>query len=98
RIELGGRLVEDEQFGVEREDRRERESLGLSARKLLGVSVELIGETDRFEAFVDSIEDLGSRQSPVHQPEGDLLEDGSRGAGELVERVLEKHSYLIRKF
>jgi hypothetical protein len=91
-VEARRRLVEDEDRGIHREDRRERDPLALTEREPMRDAALRAGHPDRREGPLDAIVDLVGRQAEVDRPERDVVEDGR--AEELVVGILEDQADL----
>ena len=87
RVEIGGRLVEDEQARHRRQDARQREPLLLAARERSGQASPRATEPDGLECHGDPFEHRRSRPGPVLQPERDVILDPVHD--DLAGRVLE---------
>src|SRR5947208_4994160 len=85
-IEAGRRLVEDENVGPEREDRRDGQALPRALVEQERIRVALV-ELDGRERLGHTRLHLGGREAEVARPEGHLIGDG-RGE-ELMIRILE---------
>jgi hypothetical protein len=86
-IELRGRLVEEEQRGLEGEGRGETHPLELSPRELDRLPAPEVKRVHRRERALHARPDLRGRNAEVLQPEGDLVGDDAHH--DLVLRVLE---------
>ena len=88
RVQLGGQLVEHEMWRPHRQQRRDHHELALAARQAARFAVPRwsMPRVAR-AAFVRST--VSRWVSPVHRPQGDLLEDRAGHAGQLGRRVLE---------
>ena len=73
RIEVGGRLVEQEQARRERQGRRERQPLLLAAGEGVGRAVAVVREVDGGKRGVDPPPDGVGRNASVLEAEGDLV-------------------------
>ena len=86
-IELGGRLVEQEQSRLQRERRRKADALELAARELGGLSLPQVEGVHGGERRLDARPDLGGRRAEVLEPESDLVRDDRED--DLILRILE---------
>ena len=86
RVEVGGRLVEDEDRGVARQDAGQARSLPLAEAQVMRRTVGLVSQLDPFQAIEGDPAGFGRGFSQVERPERDILDD--RVAEELVVRVL----------
>jgi hypothetical protein len=73
-VERGQRLVEQQQPGVGHQDARQRHALGLSARKRLWSSAQLLRQAESRKALPRLLSGLMTRQPPSAQPERDVVE------------------------
>ena len=90
RIELTGRLVEDEHRGPEGKDGCQRDELRLATRNSQRIPRQQIGYSDQVGRPFDPFGNLLNRQAEVSRPERDLLVDRDGSAGHLGDRVLEQ--------
>ncbi len=89
RVELRGRLVEDDVSRPHREEAGDRDQLRLAAGQAGRVAIGEVLDPERREGPARSGHGLGDRQPQVHRPEGHLLEDRGGDPGALRLRVLE---------
>jgi hypothetical protein len=75
RVELRGRLVEQEQVRLEGERRGEGDTLELAAGELGRPATPQVERSDRLERTLDARADLRRRRAEVLEPEGDLVLD-----------------------
>ena len=76
-IEVGGRLVKEEEAGPQRERRGKRQPLLFSAREGVRGALPAVGETNHLERLVHARPDLDRRNASVLEAERDLV-TGSR--------------------
>ena len=88
-IELGGRLVEDEDVGPHRDDAGDRHALLLPARQRERLAVGEMGDRQPVQHGIDAAVHLGAGHAQVLQAERQLLADGELGCRELVGRCRE---------
>ena len=86
-IELGGRLVEQQQLRPQRDGGREADTLQLSPGELGDGAIGEVLGADRGERLVRATDDLLCRGPDVLEPEGDLADDARED--DLFLRVLE---------
>ena len=86
RVELGGRLVEDEDGRPHRDDARDGDPLLLAARQRERLAVGQVGDAKPVEDGVDPRVHLGARHAQVLEPERELLADGQLRGRQLVGR------------
>jgi hypothetical protein len=86
-IELGRRLVEQEERRLERERRGKTDALQLAAGELDRLPAPEVKRVDRGERALDARPDLGRGHTEILEPEDDLVRDD--GHHDLVLRVLE---------
>ena len=84
RIELGGRLIEDEDDGAHRDDAGDGHPLLLAARQREGLAIGEVGDTQAGQDGIDPRVHLRTRHGEVLQSEGELLADRLLGGRELV--------------
>ena len=86
-IEVGQRLVHQEDGGIADQRAAERDALLLAARQLPGLALEKVGDVEHARCVAHLLVDLG-RRHPAHlQREGEVLVDRLVG----VERVVLEH-------
>ena len=73
RVELGGRLVEDEDARAHRHDARDRDALLLAAGQGERLAIGEVGDAQPRQRVVDPRVHLGPRDAQVLEPEGELL-------------------------
>ena len=73
RVQVGGRLVEQEQPGPHGQDAGERKSLLFAPGQRVGRSVPRVRKADRVEGRVDPGPDLVGGDASVLQPKGDVV-------------------------
>ena len=86
-VELGRRLVEQQQLRLERQRRGEADALQLAARELDRLPAPEVQRVDGLERALDARPDLGGRSAEVLEPERDLVRDDRHH--DLVLRILE---------
>ncbi len=86
RVEVSGRLVEDEDRGVARQDARQARSLPFAEAEVMRRAVGLLFELDPFQAIERDPAGFGRGLSQVERSESDVLDD--RVAEKLVVRIL----------
>ena len=86
RVELGRRLVEDEDGRPHRDDARDRDPLLLAARQGEWLAVGEVRDAEAIERRVDAGVHLRSRDAQVLQSEGQFLAHGQLRGGQLVGR------------
>jgi hypothetical protein len=91
RVELRGRLVEQQQLGLEGERRSEADALQLARRERLGSAAEEVLGADHGQGGPSAGKDLVRRDAEVLEPEGDLVLDMAED--DLVLRVLEERRH-----
>ena len=87
RIELGRRLVEQQQLRPQRDGRSETDTLQLSPRQLGDRAIREVLGANRGERLVCAAEDLLRGGADILEPEGDLADH--EGENDLLLRVLE---------
>jgi hypothetical protein len=95
RIELRGRLVEQQELGLERKRGRQAHPLELAGRQRLDAARGEVVRADSSERCVCPREDLGRRRSEVLEPESHLVLDPVED--DLILRVLEQHGHSARE-
>ena len=85
-IELGHRLVEEQQLRLERERRGQADPLQLAAGELDRLPAPEVERVDRLERALDTGPDFRRRDAEVLEPEGDLV--GDDGHHDLVLGIL----------
>ncbi len=90
RIEVGGRLVQEEHVGLERQQPRDREPLLLAAGERRRVAALEAREPDGLERGLDARRHVGGGHAELLEAEDDLLRDVGRE--ELRLEVLEHHA------
>ena len=96
RVEVGGRFVEHQHGGGERERAGDRESLPSAAGEHVGVVGAPVPEADELEGALGAFEDLGGRDQAVLGTERDLVEQGA--GDDLRVGVLEDHRDVLAEF
>ena len=86
RVELGGRLVEDEHVGAHRDDAGDGDPLLLAARERERLAVGEVADAEALEHGVDPGVHRLARHAQVLEPEGELLADRQLRGRELVGR------------
>ena len=86
-IELGRRLVEQQELRAKRERGRERDALQLASGQLGRLPAGQVLGADERQRFVDPRPDLRRLGTEILEPEGDLVRDS--GHHDLILRVLE---------
>ncbi|GAB3943194.1 hypothetical protein GCM10027614_31490 [Micromonospora vulcania] len=86
-VEVGGRLVQEQQAGAQGQRAGQGESLLLAAGERGGGPVPVVREADPVQRLVHPRPDLAGRYSPVLQPERDVV--AAAGHHQLGLRVLE---------
>ncbi len=76
RVQIGKRLVEEEESRLNDEGARQRDALLLAPRELGRPPTLETLEPDLGEGGFDLAPELGARDAPLAQSEGDVLEDG----------------------
>ena len=79
RVEVGGRLIEQEHVRSHRQGPGEREALALPAAQRLGRAIERDVETDRVECLAHPRPDLIARHAEVLATERDVVADPATG-------------------
>ena len=87
RVEVGQRLVHEEDLGLAHERAAEGDALALSARELTRLAVEQRRDIERACRFVDTAADLVPLELPDLQAERQVLPHAHLG----VERVVLEH-------
>ena len=96
RIQIGGRLIEDEHFRIHGHDRGKGGPFLLAVTQQMGRLVKQTGKIDRRDAFFHPLPHDLFRQSLVHGTEGDVVEQGV--AEEVIVRVLKEHADAAAQF
>ena len=89
RVELGGRLVEDEDARAHRHDARDRHALLLAAGQRERLAVGEVADRQALQRRVDPRVHLVARHAQVLEAERELLADGQLRCGQLVGRCRE---------
>ena len=89
RIEVGGRLIEEEQAWIERQGPRQRQALLLSARQRVDRMVTIVRKADGDQRRLDQGPDRLPRHASVLQAEGHVV--AGAGHDQLRSRILEYH-------
>ena len=92
-VELGGRLVQEQQRGPDGKDGRETDTLQLAGRERLGTALCEPRDAGIGERAVDAGPDLCRRRAEVLEPERDLVLDAAED--DLVLGVLEERRDLV---
>ncbi len=92
RVEIGGRLVQDEERRAHRERARDREALASATREAVGVVAAALPELHASERGLRAGEHVGHRHPQVLGTERDLVQE--RAGHQLRVRVLEDHADL----
>ena len=91
RVELRGRLIEDEQARRADNRRREGDALPLTAGERGDLPLRQMRRPDRFECVSDSPLHLPPRDAVLFEGEGDIIRDARRDSGRF--RVLKEHPH-----
>ena len=86
-IEVGQRLVEEENLGVAHDRPAHRDALALAARELARAPLEVGRDVQGFGSSLDAGANIGLRRAAIDQAEGHVLVDGHVR----VERVVLEH-------
>jgi hypothetical protein len=90
-IEIGGGLIENEDFRVHGEYGRQRRTLLLSIAQMVGSLVEEPFERHVLNGVVNARIDFLPVESEIHRAEGDIFIKGI--AKQLIVGILEEHTY-----
>ena len=91
RVEVGERLVEQQDARADRDGARQRDALLLPSGKLARLPITKVRQPNEFERLTNARIDFGRRQASLLQPESDVL----RHAHVRPERVgLEHHAHI----
>jgi len=74
-IEHRGGLIEQQHFGIENDDRSQRDPLLLATRQAIGRAVAEMRDAHHVERAIDANNDFIARPSHLQRPEGNLVED-----------------------
>ena len=91
-IEVGCRLVEDEDRGPARQNSRQAHPLSLAEAEMMGRTIGRVLEIDAGQAFQGQLAGLGFAESQVERPKGHVFDHG--GAEELIVGILEQQADL----
>ena len=89
RVELGGRLIEDEDVRLHRKHGADGHALELTAGQVEGVPVAVLPDAEAAEYGLDAGADLLRREAEVLKTVADLVVDRVLRAAQLIERILE---------
>ena len=89
RIELGGRLIEDEDVRLHRKHRADGHALKLTAGQVERIPVAVLPDAEAAEYGLDAGADLRRREAEVLKTVADLVVDRVLRAAQLIERILE---------
>src|SRR5207302_2986748 len=96
RVELRGRLVEEQELGTHDEQGREGKTLELASAQVERMTLRKSLEVHESQGFADPDRDLVGGQTVPLGPEGHLLADTLARARELRERILKQQSHTGR--
>src|SRR5690606_11325727 len=96
-VHLRDGVVKDQDLGARRENRGEREALDLSTGQVHRMPLVETGEADLLETHVCPAKELRTGCPRVLECERDLLENRHAGTRELVVRVFEEETDVLRK-
>ena len=89
RIELGGRLIEDEDVRLHRKHGADGHALELTAGQVERIPVAVLPDAEAAEHGLDAGADLLRREAEVLKTVADLVVDRVLRAAQLIERILE---------